>query len=80
MVGRTIVDYIVCFYALENVLPPSGVPYDCDSIMHFGTETFSLGKPTMASRRESCNLRSANFYGDIMFGKEFLGFTIFGNF
>ena len=34
-----------------------GVPYDCDSIMHFGTETFSLGRPTMEARDSSCDLR-----------------------
>merc|ERR1712059_2947 len=35
-----------------------GVPYDCDSIMHFGTETFSSnGRPTMAARDSSCDLR-----------------------
>ena len=34
-----------------------GIPYDCDSIMHFGTETFSLGKPTMESIDPKCDLR-----------------------
>jgi len=34
-----------------------GVPYDCDSIMHFGTETFSLGRPTMEATDRSCDLR-----------------------
>jgi len=32
-----------------------GVPYDCDSIMHFGTETFSTGQPTMEGK--DCNLK-----------------------
>ena len=34
-----------------------GIPYDCDSIMNFGTETFSLGKPTMESVDPNCNLK-----------------------
>ena len=34
-----------------------GIPYDCDSIMNFGTETFSLGKPTMESVDPDCDLK-----------------------
>merc|ERR1712055_739958 len=34
-----------------------GVPYDCDSIMHFGTETFSTGRPTMVAKDSNCDLR-----------------------
>ena len=35
----------------------TGIPYDCDSIMNFGTETFSLGKPTMESVDPDCDLK-----------------------
>ena len=39
----------------------SGVPYDCSSIMHYGTETFSVGgeeRPTMTRKHPDCDLRS----------------------
>jgi len=44
--------YDICYKCKDY-----GVPYDCDSIMHFGTETFSLGRPTMEARDSSCDLR-----------------------
>lgn len=44
--------YDICYQCKDY-----GVPYDCDSIMHFGTETFSLGRPTMEARDRSCDLR-----------------------
>ena len=40
-----------------------GVPYDCSSIMHYGTETFSVGGeelPTMKRRHPDCDLRSVD--------------------
>lgn len=40
-----------------------GVPYDCSSIMHYGTETFSVGgeeRPTMTRRHSDCDLRSVD--------------------
>ena len=40
----------------------AGIPYDCDSIMNFGTETFSLGKPTMESVDPNCDLRCKNLF------------------
>jgi hypothetical protein len=42
---------------VEHAMLSPGVPYDCDSIMHFGTETFSLGRPTMEARDKDCDLR-----------------------
>merc|ERR1712228_746610 len=44
--------YDICYECKDY-----GIPYDCDSIMHFGTETFSLGKPTMESIDPKCDLR-----------------------
>lgn len=34
-----------------------GVPYDCNSIMHYGAETFSTGQWTMRAKSKSCDLR-----------------------
>ena len=42
-----------------------GVPYDCSSIMHYGTETFSVGgeeRPTMTRRHSDCDLRSVDIF------------------
>jgi len=47
-----------------------GVPYDCDSIMHFGTETFSLGKPTMEAQHDGCDLRWVGAAFDGRHGRE----------
>merc|ERR1711881_44946 len=44
-------------YDICNECQDYGVPYDCDSIMHSGTETFSTGKPTMEAREGGCDLR-----------------------
>ena len=49
---------VVCI--LVVVIMIQGVPYDCSSIMHYGTETFSVGgeeKPTMIRRHDDCDLR-----------------------
>ena len=36
----------------------SDTPFDCDSFMLYGTETFSTGKPTMVPVNETaCDLR-----------------------
>merc|ERR1711994_113139 len=44
--------YDICYECKDY-----GIPYDCDSIMNFVTETFSLGKPTMESVDPNCDLR-----------------------
>jgi len=44
--------YDICYECKDY-----GIPYDCDSIMNFGTETFSLGKPTMESVDPDCDLK-----------------------
>ena len=50
--------HVVCI--LVVVIMIQGVPYDCSSIMHYGTETFSVGgeeKPTMIRKHDDCDLR-----------------------
>ena len=50
---------VVCILVVVIIMI-QGVPYDCSSIMHYGTETFSVGgeeKPTMIRRHDDCDLR-----------------------
>jgi hypothetical protein len=51
-----------------RMVPHAGVPYDCDSIMHYGTETWSLGqgRPTMESRHPGCDLRWAEHWSRLL--------------
>ena len=51
---------VVCILVVVIIIMIQGVPYDCSSIMHYGTETFSVGgeeKPTMIRRHDDCDLR-----------------------
>lgn len=54
---ENIMDQLEYSYDICEECKDYGIPYDCDSIMHSGTETFSTGKPTMERKDQSCDLR-----------------------
>merc|ERR1719341_1842257 len=60
-------------YAICQECKDYGVPYDCSSIMHYGTETFSVGgeeRPTMTRRHSDCDLRWVGAAFDMRHGSE----------
>jgi len=60
-------------YAICRECKDYGVPYDCSSIMHYGTETFSVGgeeRPTMTRRHSDCDLRWVGAAFDMRHGSE----------
>jgi len=60
-------------YAVCQDCQDYGVPYDCSSIMHYGTETFSIGGqdyPTMKRKHSDCDLRWVGAAFDQRHGSE----------
>jgi len=60
-------------YAVCQDCQDYGVPYDCSSIMHYGTETFSIGgqdHPTMKRKHSDCDLRWVGAAFDQRHGSE----------
>ena len=59
--GESVRNKLLIFSTVIVVIVPiKGVPYDCSSIMHYGTETFSVGgeeQPTMRRKHPDCDLR-----------------------